>query len=333
MSCNCNCNSTPITIPSGTPGAPGAAGTNGSDGVFGGYSAMWKFSTNTASGPSTTEIRFDNVNPAAVTEIYVHDNNASGTSVQAFLDSIEAFPNVATVYSSYIRVSKEFDNNTFLSAKLVGVADNGADFTLTIDNSTISTNGAFALNDNLVVSFSASGADGAAGSAGAPGTDGTNGTTVLFNDLSLPTSNAAVWTSLSTYITPINTLSTDGDRLSVKFIVRCTGPDAKTFLRILVNGNVYTTVLPAYMYTNRQLQGTVDLNIDRISNTSLAINSVYHGTVGYAQLVPIQSWAENPAAVGVIDCTLNTLPIAFQVLSDGVAVFTGVQSLVELHKV
>lgn len=333
MSCNCNCNSTPITIPGGTPGAAGAAGTNGTDGVFGGYSAMWKFSTNTASGPATTEVRFDNASPAAVTRIYVHDNNASGTSVQAFLDSVEAFPNVATVYSSYIRVSKEFDNNVFLSAKLIGVVDNGADFTLTIDNSTVSTNGVFALNDNLVVSFSASGTDGAAGAPGAPGVNGTDGTVVLYNDLSKPTSNAAAWTTVSTYNPPANTLSTNGDRLTLRFVIDGTVPDAHCYFRILVNGNWYSPLLLTHwVMVPGQSQGIAVMSIERISNVAVAMCSQYHG-IKSIQLVPMYGHSVNPASIGGLDLANNILPILFQIYSDGATVFTANQCLVELHSI
>ena len=242
MSCNCNCNSTPITIPTGADGAPGAAGTNGSNGVFGGYSGKWLFDTSAGTGPGLTELRFNDVNPAIATKVYINDTNADSVNLNTFMQTLIAFPNVGGVYSSYIRIFKEFDSSRFWSAKIVGIVDNGTNVEFTVDPATIMTNGTFADADPVVATFQADGAVGAAGAAGTNGTNGTNGTTVLWNDLSKPNGNAAAYTTLSTYNTPANTLASNGDRLHIRFVVEGSLTLKQTGrLRIMVNGNFYTS--------------------------------------------------------------------------------------------
>jgi hypothetical protein len=336
MSCNCNCDSTPITIPTGAAGAPGAAGTNGtngtngSNGVFGGNSAMWKFSTSAGTGPNATELRFNNVNPALATKVYINDVDANSINLNAFMQTIIGFPNDSGVYSSYIRVFKEFDSNVFFTAKIIGITDNGTDVEFTLDAATRVTNGTFALNNNVVATFTQSGA------TGAPGV-GTNGVTVLRNTLSKPSSTAAVAAPLDTYSMPANTLAANGDRLHVKFIVGGNLNKLGGNLQILVNGLFYTTAFPNYFYAggnadSGQFQGIVDMWIERISNTSLAISSEYISVQVRGQAKFSQAWSENAASVGVIDCTNNVIPIRFTVTSDGANALTALQTLVELHK-
>ena len=72
--------------------------------------------------------------------------------------------------------------------------------------------------------------------------------------------------------------------------------------------------------------------VERISNTSLAISSEYIAVRKRGQASLSLAWAENAASVGVIDCTLNPIPIKFRVTSDGTNTLTVLQTLVELHK-
>ena len=73
--------------------------------------------------------------------------------------------------------------------------------------------------------------------------------------------------------------------------------------------------------------------VERVSNTSLAVSSDYKFIKAKGFLDTGLAWSEQPASLGVIDCTANIIPIAFQVYSDGASALTADQCLVELHKI
>ena len=146
MSCSCTNNSTVLPI-----GYSGNDGTNGTDGIFGGFSGKWVFSTSTSAGPSSTQIRLNNATYSSVTNIYVSDTNFDSVSYDAFLDSLSNNNNFGL-----IRIYKEFDNTKFWLGQVTAVTDNGTDHTIAVTY--ISHSSSFSASDNLILSFTPSGA-------------------------------------------------------------------------------------------------------------------------------------------------------------------------------
>ena len=157
MSCSCGtcngCLSTDtISIPTG------ANGQNGSNGVFGGFSGSWLFDSSTSTGPATTNLRFNNVTLASVSEIYVNDTNKDSVDYSAFLASFSNGSDFGTV-----RVFKRYDSTQFWIGTVTAVTDNTTDYTIAV--TWISSNGTFTDAEELVLSFTASGANGATGAS------------------------------------------------------------------------------------------------------------------------------------------------------------------------
>jgi len=137
MSCSCNdCND--ITLFSGNPG---------SNGVYGGQSSKWKFDgSTTAPGPSDTFMRFNNATLSSVTNISVADKNADSIDMTPFIFSFDA-----TGYFGFIRFFKEFDANTFWIGQVTGSVDSTGYWTLSVTH--IQSNGTFATNDDIILSY------------------------------------------------------------------------------------------------------------------------------------------------------------------------------------
>jgi hypothetical protein len=145
-------------------------GDDGLDGEYGGYSSLWRFSTNTTmADPTAGYVRFNNSTYSSVTTVVISQTNLDGTDMEGFLTSF-----INSNAYGLIRFFKEYDSNVHWYGRITNVVDNGTYFTLTVTFA--DSNSAFALNDNIVVSFSANGATGSAGSNGSNGTNGTNGT-------------------------------------------------------------------------------------------------------------------------------------------------------------
>ncbi len=146
MSCSCNdCND--ITILPGTPGTDGADGANGSDGKYGGHSSIWKFQADyTGSAAPTNYLKVNSATYSVVTSIRVNESNADSTDMSGFLTSFDATGNYG-----YIRLFKEYDDNTFWIGKITNVVDNGSDRTLTVTHT--QSNNTFSADDNVVLTF------------------------------------------------------------------------------------------------------------------------------------------------------------------------------------
>ena len=156
MSCSCGtcngCLSTDtISIPTG---ANGTNGTNGSNGVFGGFSGSWLFDDTTSSGPSSTNMRFNQVNLATATMLYIHNTNADSIDYENFLQSFINSNNYGL-----IRVWKRLDSTKFWTGIITNVVAAGSTQNITVTH--VENNGTFTDEDELVVSFAASGATGA----------------------------------------------------------------------------------------------------------------------------------------------------------------------------
>lgn len=150
MSCgcssNCNCSSV-ITLPVASPGAPGASG------MFGGWSQRMVFDSATSASPLARDLRLNNATPANVTQIYVNDLNADGNDIDPFLD---AFANNNSF--GLVKLWKQYDSSIFWMGEVTGVTDNGADHTVAVTH--VASNGTFANNDSIVISYVANGESG-----------------------------------------------------------------------------------------------------------------------------------------------------------------------------
>ena len=197
MSCNCSLND--VTLPTAQSGNDGADGT---DGLFGGFSQKFIFETTLTAGPLATKLRFNNATLASVTEVYVNDNNSDSVNVDAFLDALDNSGN-----GGKIKIFKEYDSTVFFMADVSSSTDNGTDHTLAVTH--IASNGTFANDDNVVLSFVPNGV------IGTNGIDGADGTPLLFantNNDSITSAALTVFTNKS-YTIPANTLTQDGDSI------------------------------------------------------------------------------------------------------------------------
>jgi len=197
MACNCSLND--VTLPTAQSGNDGADGINGKDGLFGGFSQKFIFETTLTSNPLTTKLRFNNSTLASVTEVYVNDNNSDSVNIDAFLDALNNSGN-----GGKIKIFKEYDSTTFFMADLSSSTDNGSDHTLAVTH--IASNGTFANDDQVVLSFV---------SNGVIGTNGLDGTPLLFADTNndINTSKALTAFANKSYTLPANTLTADGDSI------------------------------------------------------------------------------------------------------------------------
>lgn len=201
----CDCSTNPCGCDSGIT-LPYLTGAAGEDGLFGGFSAEWKFdSSSVLSNPAVNYLRFNNATLSSVTEIYLNETNIDNVNHAAFL---AAFSNSSNY--GLIKVWKQHESNTFLMATLTGVVDTGDHYTLTISN--LMSNGTFAADDNVIISFTPQGTDGTDGSDGADGTDGV--AAYVVDGIFTGTVAAGEATTLIGSIPiPANTLSTDEDML------------------------------------------------------------------------------------------------------------------------
>ena len=130
-------------------------GQSGQDGEYGGYSSLWKFSTNTTPGdPGVNYLRID----SGLTNIYVSTTNGDNTNLVAFLASFD--DTGANGNYGFIRLFKEYDSNTHKLFKLTRVNNNGTYYTLEV--TFISANNSFNNNENIVLSFQPAGITGSA---------------------------------------------------------------------------------------------------------------------------------------------------------------------------
>lgn len=139
----------------------GPAGAAGAQGAYGGWSSNWLYNTTTTNTPATTTMRFNTVNPAAATKIYINQVNAAGTAISDFLDSFKN-TNDSINYYGFLKIYREASQeDDFLYVKITGYSL--ASGVATIDITQLVANGSFTANDSLVVDFTPQGPTGAAG--------------------------------------------------------------------------------------------------------------------------------------------------------------------------
>ena len=144
MSCSCNdCDD--ITLFSGNPG------TNG---IFGGFSASWKFNTDTniLTTPTQSYLKVNNLSLLGVTKILINNVDINVKDLKNFLTSFNA-----TGDYGLIRVFKETDSSTFFMGRITGLTETVPAGTNTayhtLDVTWIQAYGTFSSDDSLVVSF------------------------------------------------------------------------------------------------------------------------------------------------------------------------------------
>jgi len=194
---SCNCEEI-ITLPTGV------AGTDGDQGLFGGFSLGWKFNTSTSTSPASTTLRFNSTTYNLVSTLYINDTNTDSVDSAAFLD---AFTNSSNY--GLIKIFKVDDSSKFWMGTITGNTDSGTYHTISVTY--ISHNGAFAADDELVVSFVPKGAT---GSTGATGASGASYFSYDANNYSHTGGGGSE--TLTTISLPSNTLSSNGQALKIE---------------------------------------------------------------------------------------------------------------------
>jgi hypothetical protein len=208
-SSSCSCSSTSLPI-----GPTGTTGSTGARGEYGGFSGDWIFNGSTGSGPASTNIRLNSATPASVTTIYISNVNSDSVDVTNFLVS---FTNNSKF--GYIRLFKETDNTIFWYGEITAVVNNVTEIVLTVTY--FDSNSAFTALDNVVVTFSPSGA---------------SGVSVLSNNTTDVATSGAGVDPLMTYTVPANTLKTNEDVLEIEasYVMSATSQD-KAYLLLLTD--------------------------------------------------------------------------------------------------
>lgn len=262
-SSSCSCSSTDLPI--------GATGATGDQGLFGGFSAEWVFNTSTSTGPSSTQLRFNNTTYSSVTAIYVSDTGTGSLDMDAFLDSISNNSKFG-----YIRVFKKSDSTKFWMGQVTAVTDNGTDHTLTVTH--IQSNSTFAASDAVVLTFSPA---------------GVGGIIVLNNDTTAVGTANAAFTTLKSYTLAANQLNTNGDIVEITSLLDSSltagSVDEVKRVRVRVGGTVVHTKLPYFNLFRAELYMRLVIRLTRQSATTLFVdafvtttNELYQHSTGYS---------------------------------------------------
>lgn len=284
---DCGCSST--SLPIGPAGATGSAGVQG---LYGGFSYDWLFNTSTATGPAAGDLRFNNATFSAVTSIYVSDTGAGAIDCDLLLDSLSN-----NTKFGYIRIFKKSDSTKFWMGQITAVTDNGTDHTLAVTY--ILSNGAFAEDDAIVLTFSPSGA-------------GTSFT--LSNNTTDVSTSGAGTDALMSYIIPANTLKTNEDVIEVDASFVGSDTLQNKNISFALNGINFISKMPANPVANTfdlpkgAKYAKAKISITRKSTLAVYIDiSVFTSSGRYASLGGYQLNEGTGAGYAVADLSLNTL--------------------------
>ncbi len=86
---------------------------------------IWKYRTEIAAPPASGQVRFNNVDPAAATEMYIHETNQNGLDLANFFDLI------AVDSILYLQDRRNADN--FFVIEVATNTDSGAYRTIVMD--------------------------------------------------------------------------------------------------------------------------------------------------------------------------------------------------------
>ena len=107
--------------------------------------------------PASGTFRFDGVNAASVTQMYINDTDAQAADVSTWLTQLGASTN--TIKGS-IRFSINYNSNVFADYQILSSVDNGTWHTVTlryVSSSSASSAQTFATGDSITVSFARAG--------------------------------------------------------------------------------------------------------------------------------------------------------------------------------
>ena len=161
----------------GPVGPIGPQGSEGKDGNFGGATFDYLFDTSTVSSdPGQPYIRLNNISQNTVTEMYIDSLDVSGSSIDAFMQSIDS---VTSSIKGYVRLVKKFDDTIFTLFQITDLTDNTGWWTINIANQSYSSLVPFINGEDILASFVTSGNKGDTGAQGATGAEGAQGATGL----------------------------------------------------------------------------------------------------------------------------------------------------------
>ena len=278
-----------LTIPQGDTGSAGAAGR---DAVFGGFSTEYNFHTTTALNPAATYLSFNNANLTAATVITANILNADSVNMTAFL----ALLGTSTATNkALVRVFKEFDSSQFVTYRVTAYALIGTIGNIAVTYVSGSGASPFALNDDVVFSFSMSGDN---------GVDGTDGTSILqqyaIDEVVGDTSSA--WVFPLAFTIQANTMDNDGDMVEVMTeginddaAYATDGEICRLGLRISQGAQ---QVFKAWTFTNYQEYISIKIQLIRTSSTTARATTWIFNQSGNPSFVYIND-------VTGLDFTLN----------------------------
>ena len=180
--------------------------------------------------------------------------------------------------------------------------------------------------DNITLPV-ATGPTGATGATGAAGADGADGVAVLHNDVTQSTTSSAsiaLFSSTKAYTLPSGTLATNGSKLILTALFSTTGNTigSSSTAYIYIGGTSFTAKLHPYTLaygTTAEAYLKIRLEISRISNTALFINSDSFMTDTTTAQTESFNFLENSVAVSDIDS--NTLLIEARGKTTGTTTF------------
>lgn len=161
---------TGATGATGITGATGPTGATGIRGSFGGDSFSFTFdsSSQSSSGISSGQIRFDSATYASVANIYIQPHDSNGTSVKAWFDT---FTNTDT---ATVKIFSQSDPTKFLIFSVSGEGGNAS--LVTLSGASLVSSGALTTTAaDTIMTVSYNGAAGSNGSVGATGVTGATG--------------------------------------------------------------------------------------------------------------------------------------------------------------
>jgi hypothetical protein len=243
-----------IVIPTG---AAGVNGTNGVNGSFGGFSAKWNFDATTGGDPASTYLKFNSTLLSGVTAITVNNTNEASTDHSNFLLSLSN--EVNGIYQfGLIRVFKEFDSNTFWAGRITeaGPTSNGHTYIVTH----IESNGTFAADDDVVLSFAANGTSAEADKE------------IIYMENTNNSTSALVETIISTITIPAYELQVNGDQLEVASTISRVGIAPSSLIVRQKLAGLSITGGSTWDMTSNRLKLVVNTRLTRISPTAVYVN-------------------------------------------------------------
>jgi hypothetical protein len=157
---------------------PVSLNTHTHDNGYSGNSMKYTYSTTTTdSDPGSGIMRFNNATFASITQIFLDDNNFSGTDVQTWLATLD---DSSSIIKGYVHVFKQTDPTVFRLFSLTATTEATGYWKLTV--APIITQGTWTNGDVMVVSFSRTGDKGDTGATGPEGAMAGNVVQYIFSN-------------------------------------------------------------------------------------------------------------------------------------------------------